>query len=104
MNDESDILSKHRSVGRSVVDISSIKERRKVRREGATMEGKKERAGREEKRMKRGAKGNPPQHTQVCNISRFLSLLSCSKCVHQINLSHYLFKIIFDYARLFLRF
>ena len=32
------------------------------------MEEKKERAGREEKRMKRGANGNPPQHTQVCNI------------------------------------
>ena len=55
MNDESDILSKHRSVGRSVIDISSMKERRKLGREGATMEGKKERAEREEKRMKRDA-------------------------------------------------
>ena len=55
VNDESDILSKHRSVGRSVVDISSMKERRKLGREGAMMEGKKERAEREEKRMKRDA-------------------------------------------------
>ena len=51
-NDESDIRSKHRSVGRSVVDISSMKERRKVGREGARMGGKKERAGREEKRTR----------------------------------------------------
>ena len=52
VNDKSDIQSKHRSVGRSVVDFSSMKERRKVGREGARMEGKKERAGREEKRTK----------------------------------------------------
>ena len=52
VNDKSDIRSKHRSVGRSVVDISSMKERRKVGREGARMGGKKERAGREEKRTK----------------------------------------------------
>ena len=55
VKDDSDISSKHRSVGRSVVDIISIKERRKVGREGTTMEEKKERAGREEKRMKSGA-------------------------------------------------
>ena len=48
MNGDSDILSKHRSIGRSEVEISSVKERRMVEREGATMEGKKESAGREE--------------------------------------------------------
>ena len=46
LNGESDISFKHQSVG--------IKEERLVGREEATMEGKKERAGRED-RMKRGA-------------------------------------------------
>ena len=47
MNGESDILSKHRSVGRLEVEISSVKARRMVGRERATIEGKKESAGRD---------------------------------------------------------
>ena len=64
MNDESDILSKHRSVGRSVVDISSIKERRKV-----SYDGREEGESRKDEERREGQP--PPQHTQVCNISRF---------------------------------
>lgn len=48
MNEDSDISSKHRSVGRSEIEISSVKERSMVGREGATMEGKEESAGRDE--------------------------------------------------------